>query len=373
MNYTVQQLLKARQDGVPDYIIVPELQRAIALQQAAKKQQAMQQNASPPPVGHQILNRAMQQMQPEQMQPEMAGGGIVALAEGGGLGSVLTDIQDYLPTQEDMSEQYQIDKMRNLMGGGENYDEVAKAIADKEKGLSEDSPLTDALIRGGIGLISSRAPNFQLALGDALKEGFDQYTQSSSGHDKGIQELNQLKLSLANARRQEQSAIAKYGIDSAQAQQASRNRVIAEALTLKRDQERNEIYRQRAEDLAKHYGAMEKAASTNASANIIRANAASNNANGKGDGLTVSQTANALNRQVGLAQKALKDANLDVTTPPDKLKQLSDAVEDAKTRYSNYVTTHGKNIPPSNGQKTETRGEEYLIGGDPSKKVTIHN
>ena len=372
MNYTVQQLLKARQDGVPDYIIVPELQRAIALQQAAKKQQAMQQNASPPPVGHQILNRAMQQMQPEQMQPEMAGGGIVALAEGGGLGSVLTDIQDYLPTKEDMSEQYQIDKMRNLMGGGENYDEVAKAIADKEKGLSEDSPLTDALVRGGIGLISSRAPNFQLALGDALKEGFDQYTQSSSAHDKDVQELNQLKLNLANARRQEQSAIAKYGIDSAQAQQASRNRTIVEAITLKKDEERNEIYRQRAEDLAKHYGDMGKAALTNANANATRANAASNNANGKGNELTVNQTANALKSKVALATKALNNATSDFRTPPDKLKELSEAVKQAEQTYNNYVAAHGKNIPPPNSQKTENRGEEYLIGGDPSKKVTIH-
>jgi hypothetical protein len=56
--FSVEQLLKARQDGVPDYVVVPMLQKAMAQQQAAQRQAAMQQGAAKPPVAEQILNAA---------------------------------------------------------------------------------------------------------------------------------------------------------------------------------------------------------------------------------------------------------------------------------------------------------------------------
>jgi hypothetical protein len=38
--YSVDQLLKARQNGVPDYVVVPMLQKAMAQKQAMAQQQA---------------------------------------------------------------------------------------------------------------------------------------------------------------------------------------------------------------------------------------------------------------------------------------------------------------------------------------------
>jgi hypothetical protein len=64
--YSVEQLLKARQDGVPDYIVVPMIQKAIAEKQASQNQQAMQQGAQKPPtVAQQVLSSAAQTMNKE--------------------------------------------------------------------------------------------------------------------------------------------------------------------------------------------------------------------------------------------------------------------------------------------------------------------
>jgi len=56
--YSVDQLLKARQNGVPDYVVVPMLQKAMAQKQAMAQQQALQQGAPKPPVAQQILDAA---------------------------------------------------------------------------------------------------------------------------------------------------------------------------------------------------------------------------------------------------------------------------------------------------------------------------
>jgi len=64
--YSVEQLLKARQDGVPDYIVVPMIQKAMAEKQASQNQQAMQQGAQKPPtVAQQVLSSAAQTMSKE--------------------------------------------------------------------------------------------------------------------------------------------------------------------------------------------------------------------------------------------------------------------------------------------------------------------
>lgn len=104
--FSVEQLLKARQDGVPDYVVVPMLQKAMAERQAVAQQQALQQGMNqPPPVAQQILGAAQnsvvqdhlarraQEEQPEARgidslrsgidESDYAGGGIVAFAEGG--------------------------------------------------------------------------------------------------------------------------------------------------------------------------------------------------------------------------------------------------------------------------------------------------
>ena len=103
--YSVDQLLKARQNGVPDYVVVPMLQKAMAQKQAMAQQQALQQGMNPPPpVADQILDAAHNDVMQEHMarqveeKPEArgidslpsgidegdyAGGGIIAFAGGG--------------------------------------------------------------------------------------------------------------------------------------------------------------------------------------------------------------------------------------------------------------------------------------------------
>lgn len=104
--YSVDQLLKARQNGVPDYVVVPMLQKAMAQKQAMAQQQALQQGMNPPPpVADQILDAAHNDVMQEHMahrpqeehpeargieslpsgidEEDYAGGGIIAFADGG--------------------------------------------------------------------------------------------------------------------------------------------------------------------------------------------------------------------------------------------------------------------------------------------------
>ena len=83
--YSVDQLLKARQNGVPDYVVVPMLQKAMAQKQAMAQQQALQQGMNPPPpVADQILDAAHNDVMQEHMarRPREEAKGIDALPSG---------------------------------------------------------------------------------------------------------------------------------------------------------------------------------------------------------------------------------------------------------------------------------------------------
>ena len=83
--YSVDQLLKARQNGVPDYVVVPMLQKAMAQKQAMAQQQALQQGMNPPPpVADQILDAAHNDVMQEHMarRPREEARGIDALPSG---------------------------------------------------------------------------------------------------------------------------------------------------------------------------------------------------------------------------------------------------------------------------------------------------
>ena len=146
--YSVDQLLKARQNGVPDYVVVPMLQKAMAQKQAMAQQQALQQGMNPPPpVADQILDAAhndvmqehMARNQREEMTPvpssrkeargidalpsgidesDYAQGGIIAFAgipeKEGGDGSY---VEDDLVTLPDI-----VKKRNNLLGQSREVD-----------------------------------------------------------------------------------------------------------------------------------------------------------------------------------------------------------------------------------------------------------
>jgi hypothetical protein len=84
--YSVDQLLKARQNGVPDYVVVPMLQKAMAQKQAMAQQQALQQGAPKPPVAQQILDAAhndvMQDHMARQVEEQPEARGIDSLPSG---------------------------------------------------------------------------------------------------------------------------------------------------------------------------------------------------------------------------------------------------------------------------------------------------
>jgi hypothetical protein len=83
--YSVDQLLKARQNGVPDYVVVPMLQKAMAQKQAMAQQQALQQGMNPPPpVADQILDAAHNDVMQEHMarRPREEPRGIDSLSSG---------------------------------------------------------------------------------------------------------------------------------------------------------------------------------------------------------------------------------------------------------------------------------------------------
>ena len=96
--FSVEQLLRARQDGVPDYVVVPMLQKAMAEKQAVQQQAALQQGAQQQaPVAQQILSAANNSVMQDHMarkaaeeprgidslrsgidESDYAGGGIIA-------------------------------------------------------------------------------------------------------------------------------------------------------------------------------------------------------------------------------------------------------------------------------------------------------
>lgn len=188
--YSVEQLLKARQDGVPDYIVVPMIQKAMAEKQASQNQQAMQQGAQKPPtVAQQVLSSAAQTMskekqlegmpdiptedysvtpkgtgkhpmadvqeemgeEPEQMAAggiaalrsglpnEYAGGGIIAFANGSDEEGVhTTEAEDDLVTLPDI-----VKKRNNLLGQSKNnvpkdYSDVAANVMDGKDLLTRE-------------------------------------------------------------------------------------------------------------------------------------------------------------------------------------------------------------------------------------------
>ena len=117
--YSVEQLLQARQDGVPDYVVVPMLQKAMAEKQAAQQQASLAQGMQPQaPIAQQILSAANNSVMQDHMarkaaeeprgidslrsgidEKDYAGGGIIAFngepEEDDGDGSYVKPIELY--------------------------------------------------------------------------------------------------------------------------------------------------------------------------------------------------------------------------------------------------------------------------------------
>ena len=148
-NLSIQQLQQSIQDGVlPSYIGVPLLKSKVEdakLLQAAKAAQSMSQQ---PSVAQQVMAQAQQVEQgvpglQSNLPPAMAGGGIVAFAEGG-----MYDEEDSDEDRQDAARQAEMDEM---------MDEYAQSF---QQGIGQLPAAQEAAPRGGEGIASGDAADF---------------------------------------------------------------------------------------------------------------------------------------------------------------------------------------------------------------------
>lgn len=241
--YSVDQLLKARQDGVPDYVVVPMLQKAMAQKQAMAQQQALQQGAPKPPVAQQILDAANNEVMQEHMarraeeeapeprgidslpsgidESDYAGGGIIAFAEGGDINgypafdeSAYAD--PYAPNEIDpvaLREQY-----KSMVGTDPNIAKREERIKVREEGLKseEDKAPWLALMHAGLATMAGTSPNALANIGAGATKGLESYGESKKNLSARADKLDELRDKIEESQRAEALAAANYGMNSAE-------------------------------------------------------------------------------------------------------------------------------------------------------------
>jgi hypothetical protein len=240
--YSVDQLLKARQNGVPDYVVVPMLQKAMAQKQAMAQQQALQQGAPKPPVAQQILDAAHNDVIQEHMarraeeapeprgidslpsgidESDYAHGGIIAFAEGGDINgypafdeSAYAD--PYAPNEIDpvaLREQY-----KSMVGTDPNIAKQEERIKAREEGLKseEDKAPWLALMHAGLATMAGTSPNALANIGAGATKGLEYYGESKKNLSARADKLDDLRGKIEESQRAEALAAANYGMNSAE-------------------------------------------------------------------------------------------------------------------------------------------------------------
>ena len=238
--YSVNQLLKARQDGVPDYVVVPMLQKAMAQQQASQRQAALQGGAnSPPPVADQILGAAQHSVMQDHMarqEPESRGidalpsgidegdykhGGIIAFADGGDTtGYPEFDASSYADPYAvneidpvALKEQY-----KSMVGTDPNIAKQEERIKVREEGLKseEDSAPWVALMQAGLATMSGTSPNALSNIGAGATKGLESYGEAKKNLTARTDKLDDLRSKIEESQRAEALAAANHGMNSAE-------------------------------------------------------------------------------------------------------------------------------------------------------------
>ena len=241
--YSVDQLLKARQNGVPDYVVVPMLQKAMAQKQAMAQQQALQQGMNPPPpVADQILDAAHNDVMQEHMarqveekpeprgidslpsgidEEDYAGGGIIAFADGGDItgypefdASPYAD--PYAANEIDpvaLKEQY-----KSMVGTDPNIAKQEERIKVREEGLKseEESAPWMALMQAGLATMSGTSPNALSNIGAGATKGLESYGEAKKNLTARADKLDDLRSKIEESQRAEALAAANYGMNSAE-------------------------------------------------------------------------------------------------------------------------------------------------------------
>ena len=250
-HFSVEQLLQARQNGVPDYVVVPLLQKTIAIKNAAREQAALQAKPATPPIAQQVLGAAQQDMAREAgiaqlakqqaieaARPEgYAGGGILAFARGGSLltpeeiaqgeadfapPSAIMDTT-HAPSKADTSDLDESlaygQKLRNFLGTNPANDEMQKVYDERMKSAEDTKSNAPwiALMKAGAAMAQSDSPNFMSALGEGIGAGANAFIDEQGAYDKQVRSAQDLKVQLAQAKRAEDLAIMNHGISSHEA------------------------------------------------------------------------------------------------------------------------------------------------------------
>ena len=240
--YSVNQLLKARQDGVPDYVVVPMLQKAMAQQQASQRQAALQGGAnSPPPVADQILGAAQHSVMHDHMarqEPESRGidalpsgidegdykhGGIIAFAGGG---EAYPEHDDSAYKSEYSAEELNpgaVSKAHDLrMGVDPSVAEDRARILSKERALKDDkeSAMWMAVMKAGLATMGGKSPNALANISEGAMSGLESYAADKKGIAERGDKLDELRSRLNAADRAAHVASVTFGESSVQARRA---------------------------------------------------------------------------------------------------------------------------------------------------------
>jgi hypothetical protein len=238
--YSVDQLLKARQNGVPDYVVVPMLQKAMAQKQAMAQQQALQQGAPKPPVAQQILDAAHNDVMQEHMarqveeKPEprgidslpsgidegdYAGGGIVAFAGGG-------DVYPEFDTSafadpyaaNEIDPDVLIEQEKKRMGTDPAIAKQEARIGERESRLKEDEDRSPwlALMHAGLATMAGTSPNALANIGAGATKGLESYGESQKAIASRTDKLDELRSKIEESQRAEAVAAIKFGRESAE-------------------------------------------------------------------------------------------------------------------------------------------------------------
>ena len=238
--YSVDQLLKARQNGVPDYVVVPMLQKAMAQKQAMAQQQALQQGAPKPPVAQQILDAAHNDVMQEHMarqveekpeprgidslpsgidEEDYAGGGIVAFAGGG-------DVYPEFDTSafadpyaaNEIDPDVLIEQEKKRMGTDPAIAKQEARIGERESRLKEDEDRSPwlALMHAGLATMAGTSPNALANIGAGATKGLESYGESQKAIASRTDKLDELRSKIEESQRAEAVAAIKFGRESAE-------------------------------------------------------------------------------------------------------------------------------------------------------------
>ena len=263
--YSVNQLLKARQDGVPDYVVVPMLQKAMAQQQASQRQAALQGGAnSPPPVADQILGAAQHSVMQDHMarqEPESRGidalpsgidegdykhGGIIAFAGGG---EAYPEHDDSAYKSEYSAEELDpaaVSKAHDLrMGVDPSVAEDRARILSKESALKDDkeSAMWMAVMKAGLATMGGKSPNALANISEGAMSGLESYAADKKGIAERGDKLDELRSQLNAADRAAHVASVTFGEKSVEARKADdkKNAILGAVAKATRDKNASEF------------------------------------------------------------------------------------------------------------------------------------